>query len=265
MRPGPTLLSDFLLCLRFTTRLPVPELRSEAAPYAFDAFPRAVRLMPLAGAVAGSIGAGILGLARAAGLPPLVAAPLAIAALILATGAFHEDGLADCADGFGGGATRERKLEIMKDSRIGAFGALALALTFYLRAASLTQILDQSLGLACAVLIGAAAVSRAAALIPLVWLPPARQEGAGFSAGRPELRAAITASCLGIILALAPALAGAAAPRPLIAIAAAAGAGFAASALAKRQIGGQTGDVAGAAQQISEIAYYLVFAANRLA
>lgn len=264
MRPGSTLLSDFLLCLRFATRLPVPRFRFEAAPYALNAFPHAVGLIPAAGAVVGGIGAGILGLAGAVGLPPLIAAPLSIGALIVATGAFHEDGLADCADGFGGGATRERKLEIMKDSRIGAFGALALALTFYLRAASLTLILDQSLGLAFAVLIGAAAVSRAAALIPLVWLPPARKEGAGFSAGRPEPGAAMTAAGLGIAFALAPALAGAAIPRPLIAIAAAAGAGFAASVLAKRQIGGHTGDVAGAAQQVSEIAYYLVFAATRL-
>jgi adenosylcobinamide-GDP ribazoletransferase len=222
-------------------------------------------MMPLAGAVVGAVGAVVLSLACAAGLPPLLAAPLAITALILTTGGFHEDGLADCADGFGGGATRERKLDIMKDSRIGAFGALALALTCYLRAAGLTVILEQGAGLACAVLIGAASVSRAAALIPLVRLEPARKEGAGFSAGRPEPGAAITAAGLGLILALAPALVGAAATRPLMAFAAAAGAGFAVSIVARRQIGGQTGDVAGAAQQIGEIAYYLVFAASRLA
>ncbi|SFK24237.1 adenosylcobinamide-GDP ribazoletransferase [Methylocapsa palsarum] len=261
MRFGSTLLSDALLCLRFATRLPVPGIEDQS----FATFPRAIRMLPLAGAMVGALAGGVLGLASFIGFPPQIAAPLAIAVLILSTGALHEDGLADCADGFGGGATCERKLEIMKDSRIGAFGALALALTLYLRAASIASILDQSLGLACAVLIGAAAVSRAAALIPLVWLPPARKEGAGFSAGRPAPGAAIAAACLGTLFALAPALAGASSPRLLIGIGAAAGAGFGASLLAKRQIGGQTGDVAGAAQQISEVLFYLVFAANRLA
>lgn len=219
-------------------------------------------MLPAVGAIVAAISAAILCAADALGLPALVAAPLAIAALILATGAFHEDGIADCADGFGGGATPARKLEIMKDSRIGTFGALALAFGFYLRAASLTVILEQNFALACAVLIGAAAASRAAALIPIACLSPARAEGAGFSASRPDRIAVGAAACLGAALALTPGLSGAQWPRLVAAMTAAAAAGLAVAAIAKREIGGQTGDVAGAAQQMSEIAYYLVFASR---
>ena len=201
MRPGSSLLIDFLICLRFLTRIPVPVLPVETSTIdgdrrSLDGFSRAARMFPLVGAMLGATGAGALCAASALGLPPLLSAPLAIAALIALTGALHEDGLADCADGFGGGATRARKLEIMKDSRIGAFGALALALSLYLRIVALALIAGESLGLAAAVLIGAAAVSRGAALTPLARLPPARTAGAGFSAARPEPGALFFAACL---------------------------------------------------------------------
>ena len=173
----------------------------------------------------------------------------------------HEDGLADCADGFSGGTTRERKLEIIRDSRIGTFGAVALVLSLYLRATSLALIVDESLGLAGAVLVGAAALSRTASLMPLALLPPARENGAGFAAGKPERAALAVAACLAVVFALAPVVAGAYLARCLAGIAAATGAAYAIVLLARKQIGGQTGDVAGAAQQVSEIAYYLAFAA----
>lgn len=262
MRLGSSLLIDLLICLRFATRLPLPALGSEIAPHALALFSRAVRMLPLAGALVGALAAIILAIAAALGLPPPLTAPLAVAALTLLSGALHEDGLADCADGFGGGATRERKLEIMRDSRIGAFGALALALTLYLRIASLTLIAGHSLGLACAVLIGAAAVSRGAALIPLHILPPARAGGAGFSAGKPQAGALRVGACLACVFALAPIAAGSGLARALVGAGVGVLAALIVTALAKRQIGGQTGDVAGAAQQISEIAFYLVFAAR---
>jgi adenosylcobinamide-GDP ribazoletransferase len=262
MRPGSSLLIDLLICLRFTTRFPLPALRSETAPYALAGFSRAVGMLPLAGVLLGALAAAVLAIATWSGFAPLLAAPLAVAALTLVTGALHEDGLADCADGFGGGATRERKLEIMHDSRIGAFGALALALTLYLRVASLTLIAISSLGLASTVLIAAAALSRGAALVPMLVLPPARRDGAGFSAGKPKAEALRIAACLTTVVALGPILAGAGLTKALVGIVASLSAALIVSSIAKRQIGGYTGDVAGAAQQLSELAFYLVFAAN---
>jgi adenosylcobinamide-GDP ribazoletransferase len=262
MRPGSSLLIDFLICLRFATRIPVPVLPFDSDPQSLEGFSRAARMLPLVGAMLGATGACAFLAASAFGLPPLLSAPLSIAALIALTGALHEDGLADCADGLGGGATSARKLEIMKDSRIGAFGALALALSLYLRIAALALIGGQSLGLAVAVLVGAAAASRGAALMPLVLLPPARTAGAGFATARPDRGALFIGACLSAVFSAAPLLAGAGPARPVIAFGACALAGLALSALARRQIGGQTGDVAGATQQVAEILFYLVFAAG---
>ena len=97
---------------------------------------------PVAGVAVGLIGALVLALTTLLGLPLLLRAGLATAALVVATGALHEDGLADVADGFGGGATRARKLEIMRDSRIGAYGAIAIALALILRVGALAAALD---------------------------------------------------------------------------------------------------------------------------
>lgn len=262
MRSGSSLLADFWLCLGFYTRLPVPRAWQAVEHLSFAHFSRAIRLAPLAGASLGACAALVMGAAFALGFSPLLAAPLALGSLILLSGAMHEDGLADCADGFFGGAIRERKLEIMRDSRIGTFGTLALLLSFYLRAASLALIASESLKLAGAVLLAAAALSRSAALIPLAALPPARTDGAGFAAGRPQRPALAVAAILAGGFALAPIVAGAEPVRAAAAAVLATGAAFAIVPFARRHIGGQTGDVAGAAQQISEIAYYLVFAAQ---
>jgi adenosylcobinamide-GDP ribazoletransferase len=261
MRPGSSLLADFYFCLGFFTRLPFPSAAS-TSEHSLTNFPRAVRMLPVAGGLVGAFAAIAMAAASRFGFPPPLAAPLAICTLVSLGGAMHEDGLADCADGFLGGATRERKLEIMQDSRIGTFGAVALVLSLYLRAASLVLIADQSLALAAAVLIGAAALSRAASLMPLALLPPAREDGAGFAARTPERAALAVAACLAVVFALAPVVAGASLARYLAAIAAATGAAYAIVVLARKQIGGQTGDVAGAAQQLSEIAYYLAFASG---
>jgi|SRR5579875_1895805 adenosylcobinamide-GDP ribazoletransferase len=259
MRLLSPLLADFWFCLGFYTRLPVPASAHMALP---DRFSHAIRMLPLAGALVGSSAALALGAAATLGFRPLLAAPLALCSLLLTSGALHEDGLADCADGFFGGATRERKLEIMRDSRIGTYGAAALALSLYMRAASLTLIASQGYWLAATVLTGGAALSRTAALIPLAVLSPARQDGAGFTAGRPRPRALALAAFLAVLFALAPLTAGAELLRALIAIAAATAVAYAIVPLARRQIGGQSGDVAGAAQQLGEIAFYLVYAAR---
>jgi adenosylcobinamide-GDP ribazoletransferase len=262
MRPGSSLLADFYFCLGFFTRLPFPSTAFRSEPHSLANFSRAVRMLPVAGGLVGTLAAIALAAASRFGFPPPLAAPLAICSLVLLGGAMHEDGLADCADGFSGGATREHKLEIMRESQIGTFGSVALVFSLYLRSASLALIADESQGLACAVLIGAAALSRTEALMPLALLPPARENGAGFAAGKPERAALVVAACLAVVFALAPVVAGTAPIRALTAIAVATAAAYAIVLLARKQIGGQTGDVAGAAQQLGEIAYYLAFAAR---
>ncbi|MGH6839223.1 MAG: adenosylcobinamide-GDP ribazoletransferase [Methylocella sp.] len=262
MNPGSSLLFDFCVCLRFFTRLPFPSAASRSNTPSLAGFPRAVRMLPVAGGLVGAFAALVMAVASLLGFPPPLAAPLAISSLVLLGGAMHEDGLADCADGFFGGATRERKLEIMQDSGIGTFGAVALVLSLYLRAASLALIADESLGIAAAVLIGAAALSRTASLMPLALLPAARENGTGFAAGKPERAALAVAACLAVVFAVAPIVAGAYLARSLVGIAAATGAAYASVLLARKHIGGQTGDVAGAAQQLGEVAYYLAFAAG---
>ena len=236
--------------LRFFTRLPLPE---EGTPGSLE-MNRLAWAAPLAGAAVGLAGAAALALAHVLGLPRVLEAALAIAALVAATGALHEDGLADVADGFGAGQERERKLAIMRDPRIGAYGAAALALALILRVGALSSALALGFWPAAGALVIVSAVSRAGALAPLALLDPARADGAGAAAGRLEAKAfaAASASAIAIALALGFALgrpAGAAA-----ALVAAALAASAVAALAKRQIGGQTGDVAGAAQQAGEIA-----------
>jgi adenosylcobinamide-GDP ribazoletransferase len=235
---------------RFFTRAPVGRPSREAR---LD-INRLAWAAPVAGAAVGLSGAIVLARASLVGLPGFVRAALAIGALIAATGALHEDGLADVADGFGGGATRALKLEIMRDSRIGAYGALALALALILRVGALAAALDNGLWRAAAALTLISALSRAGALAPLALLDPARGDGAGAAAGR--LKGAAFAAAWGsaLIIAFALGLASVGFSSACAGALASAGGALAMTELARRQIGGQTGDVAGAAQQCSEVA-----------
>ena len=256
---GKELLGEFLRCLRFYSRLPVPVLVSETAPHGPPDFATMPRLVPIAGAIIGFVGVLTLVLGHALGFGAWLSALLSIAALTLATGALHEDGLADTADGFGGGATPERRLEIMKDSRIGSYGAAALILAYLLRIACLAELLGR-LGLcgAAAALVLAAALSRTAGLVLATLLPPARMTGSSHAAGRPAPPAVIAAwsICGGLGL-----IAGIATPLPwlgiLLAFLLAGIVAVGMTRLSARLIGGQTGDVGGAVQQLAEIAAYL--------
>jgi adenosylcobinamide-GDP ribazoletransferase len=125
---------DLSVSVLFCTRLPLAHSR----PFADGEIARAVWAFPLAGFVVGVIGAVIYVVAARAGVPPWPAAALAVAATLGVTGALHEDGLADTADGFGGGTTREDKLAIMRDSRIGTYGVCALILSFIIRVGAQT-------------------------------------------------------------------------------------------------------------------------------
>ena len=233
-----TLRLELATALAFLTRLPV---RLEA-PLALVA---ASRGFPLAGALVGGIAAAVLASAHLAGLPPLVAALLAVGAGVVVTGGLHEDGLADSADGLFSGRSRERILEIFRDSRIGTFGALALILTVGLRAAALSTLVDDG----AAVLIAVHALARG-------WLPwlmrndmPARADGLAAEAGKPTTEATLWAAGLGFavaVVALGPWVA-------ILAAAVSAASALGVAALARRRLGGYTGDTLGAAEQMAEI------------
>ncbi len=201
---------------------------------------------PVVGAFIGAAGGLVISMARHAFLPPGLAALLGIAAMLLLTGALHEDGLADTADGLGGGATPARKLDIMRDSRIGSYGALALILAIAIRGAALAAIPPEA---TIPALIAAGALGRGAILAVLVLLRPVRNDGLAATLGRLRPGRAIA----GLLLAAA-----ASAMLPLRAalpcILCAAIAAAAVSALAKRQVGGYTGDILGAAEVAAECA-----------
>jgi adenosylcobinamide-GDP ribazoletransferase len=228
---------ELATAVAFLTRLPI---RLEAPlPLA-----EAARGFPLAGVLVGGIAAVALALAQSAGVPALVAALLAVGAGIAATGALHEDGLADSADGLFSDASRERVLEIMRDSRIGTFGAAALVLSVGLRTASLAELAEGA-----AALIAAHALSRA-------WLPwlmwsdaPARAEGLAAAAGTPTAEGVVWSAGLGLLVAAVALGPGPALLAASVSVAAALGI----AALARRRLGGYTGDTLGAAQQAAEI------------
>lgn len=243
---------QFLLATSVLTRLPVapPEPAKEGevaeASWAF----------PAVGAGIGMVGAIVLFAAASAGLGETSAVLLALVVVGLVTGALHEDGLADTLDGFGGGRDREEKLAIMRDSRSGAYGIIALIFSIGLRAAALVAVGSPiEAGLA---LIAAHAASRATLPAIMWWLEPARTDGLGAMAGTPTLAPVLVAAAIGAFVAL-----GMLGPvRGLVAIVVTGLAAAATALLAKRQIGGYTGDVLGAIQQIGEIVMLLVAAAK---
>jgi adenosylcobinamide-GDP ribazoletransferase len=244
------LAADVAAAVLFCTRLPIASVRAHSGADVA----RAAWAFPVAGAIVGLIAAAVYALARLAGMPPFPAAGLSVAATLVATGCLHEDGLADVADSFGA-ATRERKLEIMRDSRTGTYGACALAMSLLLRAAALAAIADPVR--AAAVLLATHMAARAGMPLFMRLVPPARQDGLSAGAGRPSLASAAAAVLLGLV-ALVMGL-GPAAGLCAIALLAATFAWLA--WLCVRQIGGQTGDVVGALEQFGEILILLVAAA----
>jgi len=210
---------------------PIPSLA--AARWAF----------PLTGLVIGAIGWAVLHLSLLVGLAALPAAGTALLALALVTGGLHHDGLADLADGLGGGRNRDHCLEIMKDSRIGSFGALALILALLLAATSLAAV-GEKMPLAAFLLVAVA--SRLMMLGALIAMPPARDTGLGHDAAAPLGAAWLPGAVATGILAI---VAGPASIAVLVSVAVAGGA---VAAIAHRRLGGQTGDVLGAIQVICE-------------
>ncbi|WP_279357087.1 adenosylcobinamide-GDP ribazoletransferase [Methylobacterium indicum] len=250
-------LRDLAACLRFYSRLPVPALPGETDRHAAPDFRTVPRMLPLAGLVIGLPGAVALAAGLSLGLGPFLAATLALTFSTLVTGALHEDGLADVADGFGGGLTVARRLEIMRDSRIGAYGAAALVLSYALRIGALATLADRIGWRVALALLAVAALSRTAALWPLCRLPPARPDGAAHAVGRPSGATHATAWALCLAVLIAAGLLG----LPWLGLALAGILAFVAAwtlaRMAAHLVGGQTGDVIGASQQTAEIAALL--------
>ncbi len=210
---------------------------------------------PLAGALVALPAALLFGMLSAGHVDPLLAALLALGLQTLLSGALHEDGLSDTADGLGGGRDATRALAIMKDSRIGTYGAVALILSFALRAAALAAIARGLPPLNAALTLPAAAtLSRAA----LVWhwhrLPVARPGGVAAAAGQPDRKATVIALLSGTLLAAALLWPSLTAMSLLDVIALAVVATLAFTAYVRRRLSGHTGDTIGATQQICEIA-----------
>lgn len=249
--------ASFLMALRFLTRLPVPFVRTVDPPPLKDA----MAMFPVVGALVGGLSALGLIAANFAGLPDLFCALFALGLAAMITGAFHEDGLADVADGFGGGATREDRLEIMRDSRIGTYGTLALILVILARASLLTTLLDLAPQAIVVLMAGAAAFSRAL-MVDLMWATkPARANGLSVLAGQPSRNTTLAALAIGGIGA---GVGGSLMLSPEAGVLALVAGGLALAmvrALAMRKIGGQTGDVCGAGQVLSETAMLTVYAA----
>jgi adenosylcobinamide-GDP ribazoletransferase len=244
-------LDDLRVAVGFLTRVPLPKSdRTSAPPLA-----RAYRVFPLIGAAIGAvIGLIYLGLV-AINLPALGAAALALGAGMLLTGALHEDGLADLADGLGGGRDSASKLAIMRDSRIGTYGVLVLLVGFLARLSGLQGLPGP---MVLPGLISAHALARAVVPFLAATMPYARDDGLAVTTGRPEASTAMFAGALAFIIALVALPWAAALAATLIA----ALGGIAVAMLAMRQISGQTGDVLGGAEQVTEIAVLVLLAAS---
>lgn len=240
-------LQEFGLALQFMTRLPVPFEVS----YAEEAQAASARFYPIVGLIVGAMGALALALGHWL-FTPVIAAVLTCAVLIGVTGGLHEDGLADSADGLWGGATRERAMEIMRDSTVGVYGVLALILALALKIAVLVSL---PLGTAMVGLVAAHGLSRYGCTWMIHRHGYARVESAKFAVPSMDDQghrfARICAGTIAVALVILTGWAGAAA----IAIGAGAAAAF--GAFVVRKLGGYTGDTLGALQQVVEISVLL--------
>ncbi|WP_192245445.1 adenosylcobinamide-GDP ribazoletransferase [Mesorhizobium silamurunense] len=239
------LLDDIGLSLVFFTRLRLP-----SGDFGGRSLAEAIWAAPFAGLAVAIIGALVYAIAVALGLAARPASALALAATMLVTGCLHEDGLSDIADGFGGGRTREKKLEIMRDSRIGAYGAAALGISLLIRWSALSELTGA--GHVFLALLAAHAASRGLFGAFMHLLPSARVDGLSANAGTVAFETAAIGAALGAVSLLALGLGGAIAALILLGLL------FAAfRSLCLSQIGGQTGDTIGALQQLCETAVLL--------
>ena len=233
---------DFWAALGLLTRLPIrvnidlAQKRGAAAAWAY----------PLVGVFVGLALALVAQFSMSLGLSYSLSACIVLFSGVMLTGALHEDGLADSADGLWGGYTPERRLEIMKDSRIGAYGVLALIFGLGLRWMALSSLFES--GAVMAPILAAAAVSRAAPTVLMLGLPQARKTGLSQSVGTPQAGHVGLAVTLAVLLAIITLQS-----IPIVVFIATALATAACGGVAKYKIKGQTGDILGATQQVAEI------------
>jgi len=243
----------FICAVQFLTRLPTPHLRDFQPEW----IQTSARYYPLVGIIVGALSGGALWLASHL-WPTWIAAILAIGIGMAVTGCFHEDGLADTADGIGGGQTRERRLEIMKDSRLGTYGASVLGLSLLLRIACTAAIAAINPVLAALCLLASNGLGRSAAVLAMAVMPYGGNPGMA-KEGKPDrtsLHNVLIAMAIGALT-----LTGFTPLQAIIAVLA----GLAVAALpalvAWRLLGGRTGDVLGAVEQAFEIGFLLAMAA----
>lgn len=232
-----------LLAVMFLTRVPVP------AGACRGDLGRAVVWFPVVGAGLGLCGAGIAYAANEAAVPPMLTALLLVSLGAWSTGAIHLDGLADTADGFGGGRSRDAVLRIMRDPRLGSFGALALILVVSMKAAALAVLVER--GTYAAVLTTAPALARGTVAPLGFWLPYARPGGGlGEAIARKTTKVAVALTTAAAVVIALAAL-GAAGVAALVAAGVVT---LGVGAAARRRIGGVTGDVFGACIELTEVA-----------
>ncbi len=240
-----TIFASFLAACTFLTRLPLSRGAVDSTTLGASS-----TWFPVVGAMVGLVG-GLTLIVAGRTWPPFVAAVLSILATVLLTGALHEDALADAADGFGGGRTRDQVLEIMRDSRIGSYGAVALVLVLSARIGCLAAMAPVD---GARALIGAHVLARWSSLPLMLALPYARPEGSGKSFVGGATRARVLGGTLlaaGLVVA---ALGRRAVPVVLAASIITAMAGW----YFRRRLAGITGDCLGATNQLVEVATYLV-------
>ncbi len=251
----------FLLALQFFTRVPVTGRLAAWVGFSPQMLRASAAHFPGVGWLVGLFGAAVFLLAWQ-GLPAMVAAMLSTVATVLLTGAFHEDGLADVADGLGGSSNRERAMEIMKDSRIGAFGAIALVLSLGLKVVVLEVLAVEGIGAVASAIVFAHVLSRLAPLFLIRWLPYVGDAGASKSKpladaiGGSALLVGVAWSIPAVLLALwAWGAIDVAAALAVCALAA-----WWMARLFRQRLKGFTGDGLGATQQVCELAIYLALA-----
>ncbi len=248
--------------IRFFSIIPVPKLPFETDPHAAPDFSKAVRMLPIAALLIALPGVAAIWIATSLWLSALLVALIAVAIMSLVTGGLHEDGLADFADGLGGGTTIERRLEIMRDSRIGSSGATALFLVMAAKVLALGSLIDhQGTFGAVSALIAAAALSRVMALLPLWLLPAARPDGRSATVGQPQTSFVLVAVMMALLISLAL-LQGIGNARLLLAVISTFCISLGICRLAKSKLGGHTGDVIGATQQLCEVTFLILLNAG---
>lgn len=241
--------ATFLLAVQFLTRLPV----QSAGLYTPARMAASVRYYPLVGLLIGGIAAGVFWVAYQVFSVP-IAVLLSMAASLVLTGAFHEDGLADTFDGIGGGHSPDQSLEIMKDSRIGTYGCTALMIVLGLKAVALSGLSPVLLPIT---MVAGHSLSRFSSLMVIATSRYVRKEGTGkpVAQGASSISLIIAFATCGLIIALWATL------QSPLALAYALG-GLVLGHLImrlffERKLGGYTGDTLGAVQQLSELGFYL--------